>query len=424
MTQFLPAFPAFIARRFSRTSNDEESPLIRIQPDDSTITPNHEVAPSVSPTLEEEELAIRSVDQENVAPEETGSCNQPTSAQDIPLSTELHVRNVANSRISDVPAEQSIAAQFWRRGARGHTLPTDGETLSSSSQAASVGLRSHASSVSSSIQSAHEGPVDALLPEDDGMAAMRARIVGIQNGSVSSEEKARQMLALMTERYSASRVTSLLLRSPEANFPPGFRGLEIHNPANPNHSIEAAIDVALSPITSPSSPNAGIDRSSLTAEDRQPTYYRRTRQPSNGHSSSGRGLDMGAGSEEAEEDPVPYGCLHYKRNIKLQCSTCSRWYTCRFCHDAVEDHKLVRRETKNMLCMFCNCVQQASGVCTECDQSAAWYYCDVCKLWDDNPNRSIYHCDDCGICRVGEGLGKDFHHCQVGQQLVLGLDTY
>ena len=36
-----------------------------------------------------------------------------------------------------------------------------------------------------------------------------------------------------------------------------------------------------------------------------------------------------------------------------------------------------------------------------------------CKLWDDDPHKSIYHCNDCGICRIGKGLGKDFFHCKV-----------
>ncbi|CAG8540255.1 6474_t:CDS:2 [Racocetra fulgida] len=35
----------------------------------------------------------------------------------------------------------------------------------------------------------------------------------------------------------------------------------------------------------------------------------------------------------------------------------------------------------------------------------ARYYCDKCKFWDDHPLRDIYHCDHCGICRKGRGLG-------------------
>lgn len=77
---------------------------------------------------------------------------------------------------------------------------------------------------------------------------------------------------------------------------------------------------------------------------------------------------------------------------------------------------LNRRETKNMLCMLCGCAQAASEECALCSVRGAWYYCDVCKLWDDDPQKSIYHCNDCGICRVGQGLGKDFFHCKASQR--------
>ena len=39
------------------------------------------------------------------------------------------------------------------------------------------------------------------------------------------------------------------------------------------------------------------------------------------------------------------------------------------------------------------------------------YYCSICHLWENNPNKSIYHCVDCKICRIGKGLGIDFFHC-------------
>jgi tyrosyl-DNA phosphodiesterase 2 len=97
----------------------------------------------------------------------------------------------------------------------------------------------------------------------------------------------------------------------------------------------------------------------------------------------------------------------------MQCATCERWYTCRFCHDLAEDHILPRKETKNMLCMLCGCAQRVSDTCVKCGETAARYYCGVCKLWNDDSNKSIYHCNDCGICRVGQGLGKDFFHCNV-----------
>ncbi|KAI9284403.1 zinc-ribbon-domain-containing protein [Umbelopsis sp. AD052] len=106
-----------------------------------------------------------------------------------------------------------------------------------------------------------------------------------------------------------------------------------------------------------------------------------------------------------------YGCKHYQRKVKLQANCCGKWYSCRFCHDDVEDHNLVRRETKNMFCMLCSEIQPAAQVCRNCHETVARYYCDTCKLWDDRSEKSIYHCDQCGICRVGKGLGQDYFHC-------------
>lgn len=106
------------------------------------------------------------------------------------------------------------------------------------------------------------------------------------------------------------------------------------------------------------------------------------------------------------------GCEHYQRACKLECFECNKWYTCRFCHDDVETHTLVRKDTRNMLCMYCGTAQPAAKNCTSCSKSMASYYCAICKLWDDDPDKSIYHCNDCGICRIGKGLGIDFFHCQ------------
>ncbi|ORE01947.1 zf-CHY-domain-containing protein [Rhizopus microsporus var. microsporus] len=104
------------------------------------------------------------------------------------------------------------------------------------------------------------------------------------------------------------------------------------------------------------------------------------------------------------------GCKHYQRNCKLQANCCERIYTCRFCHDDVEGHNIVRHETKNMLCMLCLHLQPAAQHCRQCHQQMARYYCDKCKLWDNDPRKAIYHCDDCGICR--QGKQEDFFHCK------------
>ncbi|KAI7902171.1 zinc-ribbon-domain-containing protein [Cokeromyces recurvatus] len=113
-----------------------------------------------------------------------------------------------------------------------------------------------------------------------------------------------------------------------------------------------------------------------------------------------------------DEEKQILGCKHYQRKCKLQANCCQKIYSCRFCHDDIEDHTIIRNETKNMLCMNCMQLQPAAKSCSHCGEEAAHYYCDKCKLWDNDPKKSIYHCDECGICRQGKGLGQDFFHCK------------
>eukprot|EP01134_Creolimax_fragrantissima_P003198 CFRG3198T1 len=109
-----------------------------------------------------------------------------------------------------------------------------------------------------------------------------------------------------------------------------------------------------------------------------------------------------------------FGCKHYARACKIQAPCCHKWYTCRLCHDEDNDHKMNRHEVRNMYCMHCNRTQEAGKVCKfeDCRKTIASYHCGSCNLWDDDPMKKIYHCDECGLCRIGEGLGKDFFHCK------------
>ena len=249
------------------------------------------------------------------------------------------------------------------------------------------------------------GAAHGILPADDGMGAMRKRIIAIQRTDSSSQEKARLVHGLMTEKHNSSQQS---LHGPAI--------VRIHSPASVQSSDLAFTPSSpkstesskhpTSPPTSSSSLTRGENPFNLSPEDLKPTYFKRP-------PPLPKEVDQETRTPESDEDAKALGCAHYKRNIKLQCSACSRWYTCRFCHDALEDHMLNRRETKNMLCMLCGCAQPASEECALCSERGAWYYCDVCKLWDDDPQKSIYHCSDCGICRIGKGLGKDFFHCKV-----------
>lgn len=126
-------------------------------------------------------------------------------------------------------------------------------------------------------------------------------------------------------------------------------------------------------------------------------------------------------SNVTSEDKLPthqsegvLGCRHYKRACKLQAHCCGKWDTCRFCHDEVSDHNITRNLIETMMCMYCSLVQPAAQDCINdaCKKRVSAYYCKECKLWDNDPKKTIYHCHDCGICRIGKGLGIDYFHCQ------------
>jgi uncharacterized CHY-type Zn-finger protein len=245
----------------------------------------------------------------------------------------------------------------------------------------------------------------AMLPADDGKHALRQRVITIQSMDLSAVEKARLMHALMNERYHHAQAKHH--RRPDRQNVPAS-DVDAKPECNVGASTSHSHCVSLSAVLSG---NQQGNPYQVGADDLKPSYVPvRNKAPRHGRSQSSQ-----SDSEDADllARPRSLGCQHYKRNVKLQCSTCNRWYPCRFCHDEAEDHRLIRRETKHMLCMLCGCAQPAGDVCANCGERTAWYYCGICKLWDDDNDKSIYHCNDCGICRIGRGLGKDFFHCKV-----------
>ena len=238
------------------------------------------------------------------------------------------------------------------------------------------------------------------LPEDDGNGELRRRIIAIQDSGISSSEKARLVHELLMEGYVSRHglpPTSPPLKpeSPNGRSAPDPDPAESSRPLNPLKFWNSLGD-----------PSGPLDLP-LTEDDLTPTYV------PNAPASDDIIDALGNTIIEDNENQPKLGCEHYRGNVKMQCDTCARWYTCRFCHDANEDHVLPRKETKHMLCMRCGCPQKASDTCVGCGNSAANYFCGVCKLWNDDLNKPIYHCSDCGLCRVGQGLGRDFFHCKV-----------
>jgi iron-sulfur cluster repair protein YtfE (RIC family) len=115
---------------------------------------------------------------------------------------------------------------------------------------------------------------------------------------------------------------------------------------------------------------------------------------------------LNAGSATAE-----LGCRHYARACRLLAPCCQRYYTCRLCHDEENHHVMDRYAVAWILCMRCLKEQAPAESCCACKERFSRYVCLICKLYDDAPDRDIYHCGYCNVCRVGKGLGIDYFHC-------------
>lgn len=433
------------ARRFSRPSYDSEPPLtaIRQQPrGDDTISSSSELSAAAVETHEDQgrfglDVAVEPSSNpitdspRALSPEHGGEGIEVelrvwTDGQGLasPLRhaeavSEDHpsIRVLGNYSSHSDDGTSSNPLYEIPESFRSTTSSFSGSTQSIvdvnmlSRQDSDPSSRTHANDRRATGISSSRG-VDGSLPADDGMGHMRKRILAVQRMETSNVEKARLVHDIMTERYTSSQPSLHNPHFPRAQSPASLMSQE--RPFTPlsAHSIDVNPQT-ISPPTSMSSMPESVNEFHLTPEDLKPTYFS-TRSEVPILEGDNRGADETALElSEVFEEAKILGCAHYRRNIKLQCSACGRWYTCRFCHDEVEDHSLNRRETKNMLCMLCGCAQLASGECIQCGVRTAWYYCSVCKLWDDDPKKSIYHCNDCGICRVGQGLGKDFYHCKV-----------
>ncbi|KAL8827216.1 MAG: hypothetical protein Q9191_003318 [Dirinaria sp. TL-2023a] len=435
-----------ILRRLSRSSNDSDNPHVIPQSSNRNgSTTSHQEEVAIEDPLDPgaRETSLSTTERGRVVREPTltyGNVTTTTRTHLVPQETP--VPSPSEYELSNPHDSMEVVLDAGPASViRAQTVLADDETSSNPSHGIPQSLRSQATSVSSSAPSIQdvemehtegisstgqsrrerEGSAsncntrsgDGTLPADDGMSIMRKRILEIQKAEGSQEDKSRRMHALMTEQYNSSQPS---LQSPRLGPNSPASSISHERPPTPRSIISINFpNFGTSPPTLQSPPVGSPLTLHVSAEDRKVTRYTKN-QTASAHPDSDRRIpDEEGDSSEIDESTLPFGCAHYKRNIKLQCSACGRWYTCRFCHDEVEDHSLNRRETKNMLCMFCGCPQKASDVCEKCGERAAWYYCGVCKLWDDDPGRSIYHCDDCGICRVGEGLGKDFFHCKVSK---------
>jgi RING finger/CHY zinc finger protein 1 len=105
---------------------------------------------------------------------------------------------------------------------------------------------------------------------------------------------------------------------------------------------------------------------------------------------------------------VNINCTHYNRGCHVFCQECNKFYPCRLCHDANENHKLDRFNVEKVMCRGCKTIQQPDKTCKQCGKVFGFYYCPTCHLWECN-DKKIFHCAKCGICRIGKQT--DYIHC-------------
>lgn len=102
-------------------------------------------------------------------------------------------------------------------------------------------------------------------------------------------------------------------------------------------------------------------------------------------------------------------CVHYIRRCALVSPCCGKIYRCRLCHNEAEkDHEIDRKMVKKVKCCQCGLLQDLSPRCVSCHIRFGLYYCEICRLFDDS-DKGQFHCDQCGICRVGGR--QNYQHC-------------
>jgi hypothetical protein len=111
----------------------------------------------------------------------------------------------------------------------------------------------------------------------------------------------------------------------------------------------------------------------------------------------------------------PLGCKHYKRDCKLFAACCGRFFVCRHCHDEnIQGHHINRYATQLVLCMRCLSIQPVDQNCasSRCKhKTMGGYFCGVCKFYDNDRDKAIFHCEFCHVCKLGRKA--ESFHCHI-----------
>lgn len=113
-----------------------------------------------------------------------------------------------------------------------------------------------------------------------------------------------------------------------------------------------------------------------------------------------------------------HGCRHYERHCMLFAPCCNQYFWCRHCHNEIKNsplmgpnqHVLDRHAVTTVKCAHCGLEQPVAQQCSGCLQSFGKYSCLECNFFDEDTSKRQFHCNMCGICRVG---GREhFFHCE------------
>ena len=111
-------------------------------------------------------------------------------------------------------------------------------------------------------------------------------------------------------------------------------------------------------------------------------------------------------------------CEHYDCSVDIQCFSCKEYFNCRVCHDFQKDeeekdpsrrHILDRYMVEAVRCRNCETTQPPEQYCINCGICFGNFFCKICRLYENNLGKNIYHCDGCKICR--RGPKEDTFHC-------------
>ncbi|KAK9825066.1 hypothetical protein WJX74_005833 [Apatococcus lobatus] len=113
-----------------------------------------------------------------------------------------------------------------------------------------------------------------------------------------------------------------------------------------------------------------------------------------------------------------HGCQHYRRRCKLVAPCCGEVFACRHCHNDEKQagesdpnlrHELDRSQVQEVVCSLCDLRQPVATHCSRCSVEFGAYSCLKCNFFDDDTSKQQFHCDLCGLCRVGGA--ENYFHC-------------